>query len=334
VQLDADPCAVIVAQLEAYIRGHFMIDPSILLTTMHSVKGDEFNEVRIYNIDNVPSSKALQNKDSHAALFASEIHLLLVAFSRSLNVTLVFETTKEREQRLEQEVVAEPDETLGDNDDSQDSAISMTLEALQASASAEVVAAARETDALAILQLPRTPESLRELKAYTDQKRRLLPSDADLALFDESVKVIRRRMLNFAPEPFEAVEEVASTSVGVQLGQAEASSDAGMTSANVGDQPTQVAGSSSNLGANLEECSICNESLGENGPVQALGCAHTFCRDCIGTHISYAHRNRMHATCPICRRLIPDEERRECADVDSEASAHEFDLNASDEDLD
>ena len=47
----------------------------------------------------------------------------------------------------------------------------------------------------------------------------------------------------------------------------------------------------------VQDCAICLEELGSNGPALWLGC-HVFCRGCI---------HAWGSDCPTCRRSIPDE---------------------------
>ena len=324
---------VIIAQFEGYVRGRFFCEPSIMLSTVHSVKGEEFYETRIYNIDQIPSAKAHQARDDRPEIFASEIHLMLVGLSRSTHRTLIMETVEHREKREEAQNGGSLDD---ENDESQDSQLSANLAELESGAIADAEGLIREREALKVLELPRTPDSLADLRSYTDQKRRMLPESADVDLFNASVRVIRRRMLSFGPDDvgqhpsLPCINGAASPEVlddGMRL------EDVPHAAANIevppgGENPVAAAeqqvqmaeqlleaGAGRQLASGFEmevNCVICNELIGTSGPVQALGCAHAFCRDCIGGYISSVHSREEVARCPICRRDIPEVEQNEC----------------------
>ena len=50
----------------------------------------------------------------------------------------------------------------------------------------------------------------------------------------------------------------------------------------------------------------------EGGTVQALGCMDAFCKPCIATHLHTQKRNGHEPSCPICKRVVPEEEMEEC----------------------
>ncbi len=54
------------------------------------------------------------------------------------------------------------------------------------------------------------------------------------------------------------------------------------------------------------------DALGTDGPVQALGCVHCFCRHCIARCIRTQLEARRRPDCPVCKRPIPPEEQRAC----------------------
>ena len=57
------------------------------------------------------------------------------------------------------------------------------------------------------------------------------------------------------------------------------------------------------------DCVIC---LGTKDGVQALGCFHTFCRECIATHLTRQRRNNQTPSCPSCRYEVPPAEQDAC----------------------
>ena len=86
---------------------------------------------------------------------------------------------------------------------------------------------------------------------------------------------------------------------------------------------SSVGGSSSSSAPPIhpwKECLICLELLGtegvhgksEGGTVQALGCMDAFCKPCIATHLHTQKRNGHEPSCPICKRVVPEEEMEEC----------------------
>tara|TARA_B110001452_G_scaffold40937_1_gene31399 strand:- start:458 stop:1177 length:720 start_codon:yes stop_codon:yes gene_type:complete len=61
------------------------------------------------------------------------------------------------------------------------------------------------------------------------------------------------------------------------------------------------------------QCPVCLEPLGEAGrPVQALGCVHVFCRECIARCIMAQLERHRAPDCPVCKRVVPPEEQRAC----------------------
>ena len=61
------------------------------------------------------------------------------------------------------------------------------------------------------------------------------------------------------------------------------------------------------------QCPVCLDPLGEAGrPVQALGCVHVFCRECIARCIMAQLERHRAPDCPVCKRVVPPEEMRAC----------------------
>ena len=88
---------------------------------------------------------------------------------------------------------------------------------------------------------------------------------------------------------------------------------------------TTVFGASTNSGIHpWRECPICLELLGTEGNgVQALGCMDAFCRVCIATHLDCQASAGAEMSCPICKRVVPAEERNECGDAKELPDKHE-----------
>jgi len=73
---------------------------------------------------------------------------------------------------------------------------------------------------------------------------------------------------------------------------------------------TAAGGSSSDR--SIKECPVCISPLGSDGPVQALGCFHVFCRACIARCIVSQLEMQRQPDCPVCKRAIPEDEQRAC----------------------
>jgi hypothetical protein len=60
-------------------------------------------------------------------------------------------------------------------------------------------------------------------------------------------------------------------------------------------------------------CSICWETLGVYGGAHALiACAHSFCRECIATHLETKRKLGAEQNCPECRRPVSPAEQEAC----------------------
>ena len=70
-------------------------------------------------------------------------------------------------------------------------------------------------------------------------------------------------------------------------------------------------------------CPVCLEplGLGDNGPAQALGCVHVFCRGCIAQCITAQLRTLRTPDCPVCKRPVPPGEQAACGVVAPQLAA-------------
>ena len=79
------------------------------------------------------------------------------------------------------------------------------------------------------------------------------------------------------------------------------------------DEPSSSASAERTSPSSSQQCPVCLESLGEAGrPVQALGCVHCFCRECIARCIMAQLERHRAPDCPVCKRVVPPEEMRAC----------------------
>ena len=190
---DLDMFANIMSSMRAWITAKFAVWPSKQLSTIHAVKGEEFKRVDLHHMNLIPSTRSESRKDEFPALYAAEIHLLLVALSRSYCELNIFETPDERKLRLEQKhMVAVPE---GQSSSSQ---LSDTLEAIATVADNSANEASAERTALNIMGLTESPTTMRDFKEYVSTKRMLLDPN-EVEAFMVASNVIKRQLLSFQP---------------------------------------------------------------------------------------------------------------------------------------
>lgn len=62
----------------------------------------------------------------------------------------------------------------------------------------------------------------------------------------------------------------------------------------------------------IDNCAICLDELGTEGPTQMLACGHAYCRPCVGKHVKTIIAEGRWPGCPLCTRPLGTAEAEAC----------------------